>query len=195
MGSGPGWPCSAQWASWRKRNGLPSRPSADRYRGAARLGEHPDHVVQGPEVAVANDRDRSHGVDHRLDPVPVHFTLEPLVAGPAVNDDRSSPDALERPGQPWGRERGVVPAEPHLDRHRHRDRLDHRGYQRLGGVDLIHQGRSAAGPNDFIDRAAHIDVDYRRAVVDHPTRRAGHLVNDVTVKLDRQGSVVVAGFG
>ena len=47
------------------------RPPADRDRRAAGLAEHGLGVGQGPDVAVADDRDRLDRLDHRADPLAV----------------------------------------------------------------------------------------------------------------------------
>ena len=135
------------------------------------------------------------GLDHRADAGAVDGPPKALLAGPAVDDDRGDADLLERPGQRRGGQRRVVPAEPHLDRHRDRRPLDDRRDQRDRRVGLAHQGRAAAALDDLVDRAAHVDVDDRRPEIDHPLGRVAHLGGDVAVDLDRQRPVLRAGLG
>ena len=66
------------------------------------------------------------GLDHGPDAGAVDRALESLLAGPAVDDHAGHADLLERAGQVGRGQRLVVPAQPHLHRHRDLHRLDDR---------------------------------------------------------------------
>ena len=83
-----------------------------------------------------------------------------------------------------------VPAEPHLDRDRHLHRV-HDLRDQIDGCPgrIAHHGRSAAAPDDLVDRAAHVDVDDRRAVILNPLGAGSHVVRVAAVDLHRQRPV------
>ena len=54
---------------------------------------------------------------------------------------------------------GVIPAEPHLDRHGHAGGRDARLDQPAGVVEIAHQRRARIAADDPLGRATHVDVD------------------------------------
>ena len=76
-------------------------------------------------------------------PCAVHHAREPLLPGPAVDDHPGDANLLELSGEHRRRQRFVVPAQPHLDRHRDRNGLDHGGDEIDRAIDLAEQGGAA----------------------------------------------------
>ena len=76
-----------------------------------------------------------------------------------MHGDRPDPDFLGPLRQHRGISVGVVPAQPHLDRHRPAGRLDRRLHQPAGQVRRPHQGRAAGRARDLLGGAAEIQVD------------------------------------
>ena len=112
-----------------------------------------------------------------------------------MHDHGRDADLLEGTGQGRRGQRLVVPPQPHLDRHRNVHGIDHRGDQIDGPIGLAHQGRAAARLDHLVDRAAHVDIDGRRPVVDDPPGGLLHLGDDDPVDLDRQRAILLAGLG
>jgi hypothetical protein len=83
-------------------------------------------------------------------------------------------------------ERAIVPAEPHLQRHRHFHRRD-RGFDQLERmIEIAHQRRAGLTAGDMTRRTAHIDIDdvgagrFRNpCALRHPMRLATRELNDV----------------
>lgn len=67
-----------------------------------------------------------------------------------------------------------VPAEPHLQRHRHVDRIDRRLDQRERMIGIAHQRRAGITARYLLGRASHIDIDDAGAVIGRDLRRLGH---------------------
>ena len=68
----------------------------------------------------------------------------------------------------------LVPAGTKLQRHWHRHRLHHR-FQNATDQHLVaQQGRAGVGVAHLLGRAAHVDVDDLRAMVDIEARRIAH---------------------
>ena len=53
----------------------------------------------------------------------------------------------------------MIPAEPHLERHRHAHRSDRRLDQSQRMIEIAHQRRTGLTARDVARRAAHVDVD------------------------------------
>ena len=92
----------------------------------------------------------------------------------------------------------IIPAEPHLQRHRHGDGGDGRLDQGQGMVEIAHQGRTRLRAGHMTGRAAHVDVDHRSAVgfsnagtLGHPARFAAgeldHMQIDAAALGSKQG--------
>jgi hypothetical protein len=98
----------------------------------------------------------------------------------------------------------VIPAEPHFQRYRHVDGLDHRLDQRQRMIEVAHQRRPRRPVGDVLCRATHVDVDDRGAKVlgnacafGHPARFAAGQLGDVearTMGLDAP-PLVAPAFG
>jgi hypothetical protein len=88
-----------------------------------------------------------------------------------------------------GVDRAVVPAEPHLERHRDCNGPDGGVDQRQGMVEVAHERRAGLSPGHMPGRATHVDVDdvgaagFRDAgALAHPMRRAPRQLYDVRGK-------------
>ena len=87
------------------------------------------------------------------------LALVELATGAAVHRDHLHAGGFGAARQ-FGRvERTLVPAEPHLQRHRHLHRRDRRLDQRQGVVEIAHQRRAGLAAGDVARRTAHVDVD------------------------------------
>ena len=74
-----------------------------------------------------------------------------------------------------------------------RDRLDDLGDEVDGRAGRVaHHGRAAAAANDFANRAAHVDVDDRRAVVLDPLGAVGEVVGAAAVDLHGERAILRA---
>ena len=108
-------------------------------------------------------------------------------------DGRHPRPRLFGPAGEFGRvQRRLVPAETHLDGHWNLHRLDHRGYQTLGVIEIAHQRRAGQRARYPPRRATHIDVDERSACADDPSRGLGQRPRFPTDELDGVGSQSVA---
>ena len=161
----------------------------------AGLADHPDGVLGGPDVAVAEHRNVRQRLAQPGDGGPVGLAGVELRGGAAVEGDGGDAGIA---GDPAGVEVGqvvLVDALAHLDGQRDvalggfLDRgLDDGGEQ----VDLPRQRRSAAAPGDLGHGAAEVEVDVVRAVLldEHPDGLAdGHGVH--AVELDGADFLVV----
>ncbi len=138
---------------------LASAPDDDAV--AARLLHHPDRVLRGPDVAVAEHRDAGHQLLELGDGVPASLAGIVLLDGAPVQGDRSCADLLgDQTGVP---ERLVilVDADAGLDRDGPTvgglDRGRHDAREQLG---LPGQDAAASAAGDLGgDRAAEVQVD------------------------------------
>ncbi len=165
--------------------GPPDRRPADHHRVGARRLEAGPRVVEARHVAVGDERDR-HRVADQADRRPVGPAGVELLPGAAVHRDGGIAEPFRPAGEVRGVAGGVVPAQPHLDGDRHRDRATHRGEQALGMVEVAHQGRAGLAAGHGLGRAAHVDVDHVGAVglgepraLRHPARVAAGELDDV----------------
>ena len=94
---------------------------------------------------------------------PVGASLVELAAGAAVHRHQADAGALGALRQLRGVDGAIVPAEPHLERHRNRHRVDGRLDQGQGMIEIAHQRGSGLAAGDVAGRAAHVDVDDRGA--------------------------------
>ena len=126
------------------------------------------------------------GVLHGAHRGPVRAALVELAARAAVHGDHADAGGL-RAARKLGRvDRIVVPAEPHLQRHRHRDRADRRLDQRQRMIEIAHQRGARLPVGHVLRRAAHVDVDDFGArgfgdarALRHPVRLAAGKLHDV----------------
>ena len=103
--------------------------------------------------------------------LPAGAALVELLPGAAVDGDHLRAGIDGAPRDLGGVEAVVVPAEPHLDRHRQRRCRDHRLDQRQRLVGHPHQRRAGIAVGDALGRAAEIDVDDVGAGVMRRSRR------------------------
>ena len=99
-------------------------------------------------------------------------------------------------------ERTIVPAEPHLQCHRHFHRSDRRLDQPQGMVEIAHQRRTGLAAGHVARGTAHVDVDDVGAgglgdprALRHPVRLAARELNHVRtdVRWPRSATATSAG--
>jgi hypothetical protein len=91
-----------------------------------------------------------------------------------MHGDQLHAGVLRAAGKRGGVDRAVVPAEPHLERHRDPDRADGGLDQRQGMVEVAHERRAGLSPGHVPRGTTHVDVDDGGAAV---FRDAGALAN------------------
>jgi hypothetical protein len=103
-----------------------------------------------------------------------------------VHGDKLHPGLFSAARQLGGVVRSVVPAKPHLQRHRNARRLHHCVDQRERVVEIAHQRGAGRAVGHVLRRATHIDVDDGRAgafrnarALRHPVRLAAGKLNDM----------------
>ena len=143
------------------------------------------------EVAVGDDRDR-HRVLDGADRRPVGCPGVELAARAAVDGDHPDAGGLGAARQLGRVDRGVVPAEPHLQRHRQRRGADRRLDQGQRMVEVAHQRRAGVAARHLLGRAAHVDVDDVGAGVGRGPGALGHPVRLAAGELDDMGAVAGA---
>ena len=169
--------------------------AADHHGVGARILEDRGGVGRRGDIAIGDDRDR----DRLLDPgdrPPVGLALVELAARAAMDGDHLHARLLGAAGKQRRVERRLVPAEPHLHRDRHGDRVDHRVDQRHGVVEVAHQRRAGIAAGHLLGRAAHVDVDDVGALARRDARGLGHVVGLAAGKLhhvDRQARMADTG--
>ncbi len=109
------------------------------------------------------------------DGAPVGLALIELAARAAVHRHHADARLLGTACEDWRVECAFVPAEPHLDRHRHLDRANHGLDQRQRMVEVAHQGRAGTAAGDLLGRAAHVDIDDVRPLAGGYTRAFSHM--------------------
>ena len=121
--------------------------------------EHPLRVGNRPNIPIANNRDTFHRFDHLANSIQVDDASESLGSRTPMDRDGSHADFFELASEFGGGDLGVIPAEPHLDRHRDPNGLDH-GLDELHRFGrLAHHGGTATTGCNAGDRASHVDVD------------------------------------
>ena len=161
-------------------------PAPDHHAVGSGLLKGGPGAVAVDDVAVDQNRHRYGPLDRR-DGGPVGDALVKLVAGAAMNGDGLGADRLGARRDLGGVAAGVVPTEPHLDRHGHVNRLDRSGHEGLGQIGLAHQGgaTSRAG-GDFLGGATEVQVYDLRAGLGGHSRALGHERDVATDQLDHR---------
>ena len=95
----------------------------------------------------------------RCDAAPVGLAVIKLVPRSAMDGDHPRPLALGDARKFRRVERGLIPAEPHLDGDRDADGFHRRCNQAAGKVRFAHQGAARLAARDLFCRTAHVDVD------------------------------------
>jgi hypothetical protein len=85
-------------------------------------------------------------------------------------------------------ERGVIPAEPHLERDRNVDGADRRLDQRQRMIEVAHQRRACLAVGDVARRATHVDVDDLGAGADRHARALRHPMGFAAGDLHHMGA-------
>ncbi len=117
---------------------------------------------------------------------PVGAALVELAAGAPVHGDQPHAGRFGAARELRRIDGAIVPAEPHLERDRHRYRADRRLDQRQGMIEIAHQRRARLPAGHLPRRTAHVDVDDRGAggfgdarALRHPARFAAGELDDV----------------
>ena len=137
---------------------LALRAAADHDGVGARHFERGHGLLERCDIAVDDERnaDRIPDGAHRA---PVGLALVELAARAAMHRNQLHAGGLRAARQFRRVERAIVPAEPHLQRHRH----FHRRYRRLdqpqGVVEIAHQRRAGLAAGHVARRTAHVDID------------------------------------
>ncbi len=90
---------------------------------------------------------------------PIGAALVELAAGAAMHGDHLHARRRGAARQLGRVDRAIIPAEPHLERHRHRHGADGGLDQRQRMVEIAHQRRAGLPAGHVARRATHIDVD------------------------------------
>ena len=98
-------------------------------------------------------------VPDRAHRAPIRLALVELAAGAAMHGDHLHAGGFRAARQFRRVERAIVPAEPHLQRHRHFHRRDRRLDQFERVIEIAHQRRAGLAAGHMTCRATHVDVD------------------------------------
>ena len=90
---------------------------------------------------------------------PVRTALVELAAGAPMHGDEAHARLLGAARQFRRVDRAIIPAEPHLERDRHRDRADRGFDQRQRVIEIAHQRRAGLAAGHVPRRTTHVDVD------------------------------------
>ena len=167
--------------------------AADDDAVGARLVHHPQRVLRGPHVAVAEHGDVGDGLLEVRDGAPVRGAGVLLLHGAAVEGDRGGADLLGDQARVAVGEVAVVHALAGLERHRHVPGGLDRGAQDAGEqLVLPGQHAAAAATRHLGDGAAEVQVDVVGAVAleDH-LHRAGDDRGVHAVQLDGAGPLPI----
>ena len=174
--------------------------SASDHDPPAAAGTHEGrNVLRLGDVAVADDGDGTHCVHHLADPFPVGGAAEELDRPAAMDRDRGNACRLQVARQLRRHEMLRIPAQAHLggDRHAPVGMPAHGFHDALGqlhrAAGVAQEERTAVLLRHLVHRAAHVDVDELRAVVDGPARRLRQRVVPVAVELHAAGLVEPVG--
>jgi hypothetical protein len=158
-------------------------------------------VVEGFDIAIDHDGNGNR-VLHCAHRRPIGVALVELAARAAMHGDHTHARLFCAAGEFRRVDRLMVPAEPHLQRHRHRDGGDGGFNQRERMIEVAHQRRSRLPVGHVLGRAAHVDVDHGGAggfrdarALAHPVRFASgklHHMHADALTLGAQDRVAVA---
>ena len=150
----------------------PLGATADHQRIGRGLGQHPSCLLGRADVAVGDDRN-PHRLLDRGDRFVLGHALEAILAAPAMHGQGGDARVLGDARDAHAIAFGPRPTRADLERHRH----GHRGRDgRADAADqrlVAQQRRTGVDLADLLGRAAHVDVDDLRAVIDVVACRLG----------------------
>src|SRR5690606_9890803 len=135
------------------------RPATDAPAGAAGRLEHVAGGLRGGHIAIADDGNGVHGLDHGADAVEVDAPGKALGASATVHENGRDAGVLQDAREVGGGEILFVPAETHLGGYGNVHGLDHAAHERGGFAQFGHHGGTTADVDDLAHGAAHVDVD------------------------------------
>src|SRR4051794_13921757 len=134
---------------------------------AAALGQHAQGVRGLTDVPIADHRD-GEGLLEAGQVAPVGLAGEHLAGRAGVHGDRGDAVGLADPAQLQVVAAAVVEPQAELDGERDRDDVAHGADDRLGELEVTHQGGAGAPLEDLVGRAPHVDVaDVGAELLDH----------------------------
>ncbi len=182
-----------------KKPRLAKGAAGDHDAVAAGDGDHVGGVVGGGDVAVADDGNVGVVLFDRLnhcgDAFEANRGFEFHGGGAAVHGDHAGARVAEAWWQGVGDDGVVVPAQADFGGDRHVDCVDHGLGEGDGVVGVAKQLGAAMFFGDFIDGAAHVDVDDGGAVRLGPSGGLGENDGVAAVELHAHRQIVRAGGG
>jgi len=170
--------------------------AADHDAGAAGVFDHVAGVFGGSDVAVADDGDALDAGDDLGDAVEAGLTGEFHGGGAAVDGDEADADIFEAAREVGGDDGGVIPAEAEFAGE---GRAEEAGFDLFdhaeGLVGVAEEFGAAVFLGDFVDGAAHVDVDDVGAAVFGPHGGFAEAVDVAAVELHAEGGIFGAGGG
>ena len=151
-------PVSRRRPIWPGNQGWPCAPRPTMTASAPDISKRGHRLLERGDIAVDDERnaDRIPDGAHRA---PIGIALVELAARAAMHRNHLHARGLRAARQFRRVERALVPAEPHLQRHRH----FHRRYRRLDQpqrvVEIAHQRRTGLAAGHVARGTAHIDID------------------------------------
>ncbi len=171
----------------------PLRGATDHHRVGAGQCQRLARVVVTVDIAVDDHRDGDAVLDRAHGP-PVGAPLVELAAGAPMHRDETDAGLLGAACKIGRVDRTVVPAEPHLQRDRHRD-CRHGGLdQARCMIEVAHERGSRLAAGNVPRRAAHVDIDDRRARTFRDAGALAHPAGFATGELHHMDRDVLA-FG
>ena len=176
----------------QRRHDLTEQPrlavsaAADHHAVGPRLIERGVGVVNRANVAVDDNGDTDRFLDS-ADERPVGAVAIHLVARATVDGDHLRAQILGNVRELGGVEAAMVPAHAHFHRDGDIDGFDCSGDQACGERQVTHQRRTCVAIDDFLHRAAHVDVDNCRAAICVELGGFGHFAGRASGKLHRDG--------
>ena len=187
-------PVSRRRPIWPGNQGWPCAPRPTMTASAPDISSAVTRLLERGDIAVDDERNADRILDgaHRA---PIGVALVELAAGAAVHRNHLHARGLRAARQFRRVERAIVPAEPHLQRHRHL----HRRYRRLDQsqrvIEIAHQRRTGLAARHMARRTAHIDIDDFGAggfgdprAFRHPSGLAARELNDMRTYSGRLAS-------
>lgn len=176
--------------------GVTEGTAADHEAGAAGDVQHALGVFGGADIAIADDGDFVDGSDDLSDAVEAGLAGEAHLRGAAMNGDEGDAGLFETFGEVRGDDGGVIPTEAELAGERGAeeaafDFVDHAE----GVVGVAEEFGASVLFGDFVDGAAHIDVDDVGAFVLSPHGGFAEFVDIAAIELHAERGIFGAGGG
>ncbi len=143
---------------------VPKAPARDHDPVAPGLPPHPDRVLGGLDVAVADDRDVQRCL-HPRDFLPSGGALVQLHSCPRMQGEDLGPGILTAQPDSHRIALLLVPSRSCLDRHRQPDRVLHGADDARHQTEILEAARAAVAAHHLLHRTAEVDIDEIRPVV------------------------------